>query len=174
MKTRQKTTILGVVLLVLLAIIGSLYLFPQQAAQLPNTPQSNTNQTTSTSPNSPISLRLVSAPQPGSTNSTYTFQVMNNGRSTFVCPDSWAIESTNGTVTDLSLLNDMRVDPGMTGSIRLPITPPPGKWRVVCSYYLEDIAFDAKIAAAQSPLKNHLPAGSTAIQGKVVYSEWME
>lgn len=163
MKTRQKTIILMLVALVLLAVIGALYLFPKQVAQPPNT-----NPTTSTSPNSPVSLRLVST-----TNSTYTFQVVNDGRHIFVCPDNWAIESATGTMTYLSLLNDMRVEPGMTGFIQLPITPPSGKWRVVCSYYLEDIVFDAKIAAALSPMKNHLPAGSTAIQGKVVYSDWM-
>ena len=123
----------------------------------------------------------VSTPQDANAvmqNSTnvLTFEILNNGRFPIMCPDSWSLLFDDGRVQRLSLprSGNIRVQPGGKGTIAITNPVTTGAWRLVASYYFEDIVFDAKVKIDHSALKNVLPLSVRGVEGLDVMSDWIK
>ena len=115
------------------------------------------------------------ADAPRSTN-IVRFEILNAGHSALMCPDGWSLEFDDGTVQQLSLpmSGNLRVQAGGKGEIAITKPVTARSWRLMASYYFEDVVFDVKVKIDQSVLKNHLPSSFSSVQGRVVVSDWLK
>lgn len=105
-----------------------------------------------------------------------SFELLNNGRYTLTCQDSWSLEFEDGRVQVLQLSASglMWVKPGQKGKIAITNPATTGAWRLVANYYFEDISFEVKAKIDQSALKNTLPQSASTVRGQNVMSEWIK
>jgi hypothetical protein len=129
---------------------------------------------TTSSPVPEVFLQVRAAP--AHAGASLSFDVINKGRSTIVCPDSWRLEFEDGTVQMLSLpaTGNIRVSPAGTGAITIPMPTNKMPWRLVAIYYVEDLGFEAKVLVDRSPLKGALPPSASQIRGKVAVGDWIK
>jgi hypothetical protein len=126
------------------------------------------------SPKPEVFLQVRAAP--AHAGASLSFDVINKGQSSIMCPDTWGLEFADGTVQMLSLpaTGNIRVSPAGTGSITISIPTNKLPWRLVANYYVEDLGFEAKVLVDRSPLKGALPPSASRVQGKVAVSDWFE
>lgn len=99
----------------------------------------------------------------------------NYGDAPVVCPNSWLLEIKGGGIKDLQFASgDIRVEPGTAVTVDFPIPDTTAPWRFGASYYAENLAFDAKVKLQNSKVKDYVPETLGAVQGKTVWTDWID
>jgi hypothetical protein len=168
----RRTHLIVLLSLLVVVVIGLLLAWRQRRATTTRM-AANVGSAQSVSQGGDVFLNIFTGTTPSD---TIIFELVNKGRSTLVCPDTWGMEFDNLTFKHLSLpvTGNLRIAPGSTGTIAIVRPFGTNAWRLATTFYMEDLVFDAKVKVAQSGLKDYLPDGAVSIHGKVVKSDWVK